>query len=243
MSGYDANGNLAFKTDARNLVSIYSYDVLNRLLSKSYSNDASRTTTSCYQYDSSSLAGSNAYLIGRLTNQWTQSASVGACPAAVPTTGPWTRRSILAYDVMGRVLSERQCTPSNCTGGTPYAPAYTYDLAGATHTFTDGITLFTNTFDSAGRLLTLTSSWSDATHPSQLFSAQTATSTPCVQSLSAAYAPFGGLMNATFGNGLSLNRTFDNRLRTTCEIDTGGIVASPTSGSATISVTGAEQSK
>jgi len=54
-SGYDANGNLAFKTDARNIVTSYSYDALNRLLSKRFSNDPGSTPSSCYQYDSSSL--------------------------------------------------------------------------------------------------------------------------------------------------------------------------------------------
>jgi len=244
ISGYDANGNLTYKTDARKVVASYSYDALNRVLSKSYSNDASSTPSSCYQYDTSSVANS----AGRLTNQWTQSASAGVC--ATPTAaGVWTRRSILAYDPMGRILNEQQCTPSNCKSGTSYTPAYTYDLAGNPITFTNGITTtptvntlyFTNSFDAAGHLQTLTSNWNDSAHPPQLFSAQTPLSTPCSQGSSFAYAPFGGLMNATFGKELTLNRTFDSRLRTTCEIDTGSIVASPTSGSATVTITGSEQ--
>jgi YD repeat-containing protein len=246
-SGYDGNGNLTYKTDARGVLVNYSYDGLNRVLAKWYSNDPSKTPTSCYQYDLA--AASNG--MGRLWNEWTQRASAGTCATSPPTTGVLTRRSILLYDSMGRIQSEQQCTPSNCATGTPYAPAYTYDLAGNVQTFTNGITStptvntlsFVNAFDAAGRLLTLTSNWSDATHPSALFSAQTKQSPPCGSSLSSPYAPFGGLANATFGNGLSLNRSYDNRLRTTCEIDTGSATAGSTSASATVTVSGSEQSQ
>ena len=135
-SGYDANGNLAVKTDARDIVTSYSYDALNRVLSKRYQNDPSGTLSACYQYDLSSVPNS----VGRLTGEWTQSASKGLCAAAPPSSGLWTRRSILAYDPMGRVLSEQQCTPSSCTSGTPYAPTYTYDLAGNLTSSKNGIT-------------------------------------------------------------------------------------------------------
>jgi len=249
ISGYDANGNLTSKTDARNVIVKYSFDSLNRMLSKTYSNDVSKTPTSCYQYDTSSLAATNSYLVGRLTNQWTQ--STGTCPAAVPSTGIWTRRSVIAYDVMGRIVSEQQCTPANCTTTNPYLSAYSYDLAGEVHTSSIGITstptsntmTLTNEYDSAGRLKTVKSDWVDSLHPAQLFSAQITSNTSCDASTTVAYSPFGTLANALMGNGLMLNRSFDKRLRTTCEFDMGGIVASPTSGSATISIPGAEQSK
>jgi len=41
LNGYDANGNLGAKTDARGIKIAYQYDVLNRLLSKTYT-DVSR---------------------------------------------------------------------------------------------------------------------------------------------------------------------------------------------------------
>jgi hypothetical protein len=51
-------------------------------------------------------------------------------------------------------------------------------------------------------------------------------------------------MNATFGNAaLTLNRTYDNRLRMTGEFDMGAAVPTATSSSATVSITGAEQSQ
>jgi YD repeat-containing protein len=246
-SGYDANGNLLYKTDARAVTTHYTYDALNRVLSRSYAQDANQTPFVCYQYDASSTTNS----IGRLSSQWTQRASVGACAAAPPASGILTRHSILAYDVMGRIHNEQQCTPSNCTNGTPYAPSYTYNLAGSLATSTNGITTtptvntltFTNGYDAAGHLQTVMSNWNDSVHPPFLFSAQTATTTTCPQALSPPYTPFGGLANATFGSNLTLNRAFDSRSRITCENDAGSVVANATSGSATVTITGSEQSQ
>lgn len=247
---YDPNGNVLTRTDARGVLTSYTYDVMNRPLSKVYSNDVSGTSSSCYQYGLPPVPASGN-TVGRLINQWTQSMSAGACAKTAPTTGFWTKRSILAYDPMGRITSELQYTPSN-SSGTPYAPAYTYDLGGDLATFTDGVTVtpvggtilsFTNAYDAAGRLQTLTSNWNDATHPSSLFSAQEGQATLCSNSSSVPYAPFGGLMNATFGSGVALNKSYDVRLRTTCEIDKGSVTTAATSGSATVSITGSEQSK
>ena len=252
---YDGNGNLHTKSDARSVTTTYAYDALNRILSKTYANDASGTPSSCYQYDLSPLTGggSTPYWTGRLTNQWTQN---GSCATTLPSSGFWTRRSILAYDSMGRIKSEQQCTPSNCSG-TPYAPAYSYDLAGNLLTFTDGVTpsptagttlSFTNCYDAAGRLQALTSNWIDTKHPQSLFLAQSTSSNPCPNatsptSSSTPYAAFGGLMNATFGNSLTLSRAYDNRLRITSEMDLGSVLNPGTSGSTTVTITGAEQSK
>jgi hypothetical protein len=76
-----------------------------------------------------------------------------------------------------------------------------------------------------------------------LFSAQTGQTTSCLNSASAPYTAFGGLLNATFGYGLTLNRAYDKRMRIACEIDTGSGVAVPTPASTTITIIGAEQSK
>jgi YD repeat-containing protein len=233
------------KTDARGIATNYAYDELNRVLSKSYSSDGNITPWSCYQYDLLSVANG----IGRLSNAFTQSASVGSCALTTPPTVFWTMRSIKAYDPMGRLNDEFQFTPANQLSG--YNPQYAYDLAGNLISSTDGTTpsptspttklTFTNTFDNAGRLQTLMSNASNSTnYPGTLFSVQTGL-TPCSSSAVAPYAAFGGLQNATFGNGLTLNRAYDTRLRTTCEIDTGSIVASPTNGSASVTITGSEQ--
>jgi len=247
--GYDANGNVAQRTDARGVATYYTYDSLDRLLGKSYTHDPSASPSSCYQYDLSTVQ----YGTGRLTNQWTQSASSGACSL---TAKLWTRRAILQYDKMGRVLSEQQYTAATLASGKPYLPSYTYDLAGnlITSPTTPGATLtFTSCIDGAGRLQTLTSNWYSTTTapqlPQSLFSAKGPNATPCPTSSSAptlsstTYAAFGGLTNAMLGNGLSLTRTYDNRLRITAETDTGRATPVATIGSATVSVTGAEQSQ
>jgi YD repeat-containing protein len=238
-NGYDANGNLRYKTDARGVTVNYLYDALNRLISKTYSGDNSATPASCYQYDASPLA--TQYSVGRLTNQWTQSASSGNCTTALPASGYLTRRSILAYDTMGRIRSEQQCTPSNCSSGGSYSPSYTYYLNGQVNTFSNGISstptvgtlTLTNTVTPADRMQSLTSNWNDSTHPATLFSTST----------SPAYYPPGELANATLGPNTNLSRTYDNRLRRTGETDIGTQVSSPTLGTATITITGAEQVK
>jgi YD repeat-containing protein len=247
------------RTDARGVTTNYKYDIMNRLFCKSYSGDASGTPSSGYQYGSPTLVG----FVGRLVNAWTQSASSGACPTT-PPAGFLSKRSIVSYDAMGRVTAEQQYTPANIASGTPYSPQYSYDLAGNLAYSTDGVTpvvqtasvqlpscsvpapswlsptmlSFANCYDGAGRLQTLAGNWAIAGTSQSLFSAPPSLTTP-------SYAAFGGLMSATFGNNsaVALNRTYDNRLRITSEWDTGSILANGTSGSATLTITGSEQSK
>ncbi len=233
------------KTDARGVVTQYAYDALNRMTSKSYSSDPSGTPTACFQYDSSAISGAGSNLLGHLTNQWTQSASAGACNASLLTSGGYhTRRSILSYDAMGRPQSEQQCTPSNCTATTPYAVSYGYDFAGNLASYSNGLAstpgagasplTFYQSFDSAGRLQTVTSTWSDNRHPSSLFSAQSGSTV-------SAYAPFGAVTNALYGNQITVNRVFNSQLLPISEIDKGSSAATAASG--TVVVPGAEQYK
>jgi len=249
---YDANGNVQTKTDARNVVTTYSYDALNRMVSKTYSDTSTnKTPWSCYQYDLSSITNG----IGRLSNAWTQSSGT-ACQTTAPTSGFLTERSISAYDPMGRITQEQQFTLATQAAGTPYSSVYKYDLVGNLISTTSGVgpTPITlgYTFDAAGRLQTVMSNFTGTTisgttytYPTTLFSPpSTSQSSTCENStsLTSQYSAFGGLMNATFGSGLTLNRTFDNRFRTICEIDMGG-VGNATSGSATVTITGAEKTK
>jgi len=196
---------------------------------------------SCYQYDATSVSGASlaGNFVGRLTNSWTQISSTPpssfTCPSSPPSS-ILSRRSILAYDAMGRIQNEQQCTKTNCTTGVPFTPSYSYDLAGNVMTRSNGIgsvpITLTNSYDPAGRLATVTSNMTQ--YPSLLFSTSQSAASP-------GYNPAGGLMNATFGTGLTLFRTYDSRLRITGEIDTGNTVQPPTPGTATISITGATQ--
>jgi YD repeat-containing protein len=246
---YDQNGNVLSRTDARGITTLYTYDTLNRLTSKSYANDPSGTPTSCYQYGTST-AGNTAE---RLIATWTQSPSSGLCSS--PTGNFWTKQLITSYDAMGRILKEEQFTPASSASGVSYSPSFTYDLAGDLISSTDGVTpsptmsgsklTFTYTYNGAGRLLTTTSNWYDSgAHPQTLFSVQTPQGTlPCTNSQSAAYAPFGGLWNGKYGNGFTISRAYDDRLRPECEVDTGDIVTTPTSGSGSAGITGTEQNQ
>jgi hypothetical protein len=126
--------------------------------------------------------------------------------------------------------------------------SYLYDFAGDLTYTTNGISntpgtstplAFTSLYDGAERLQALTSNWdNNSSHPSTMFSVYTPSSTPCGQT--APYAAFGGLQNAMLGTNLMVERGYDSRLRVNCESDTGS-AASATGGSATITITGAEQ--
>jgi len=88
INGYDNNGNLLKKTDARNVTVAYAYDALNRLTTKSYPNASPfNDATITYTYDAF-VSGSN-YGIGLRTGMTDASGS-----------SSWT------YDLMGRVWSE-----------------------------------------------------------------------------------------------------------------------------------------
>jgi YD repeat-containing protein len=228
---YNGNGDLTSKTDARGITIGYTYDALNRLLAKSY---PTGTPSSCFQYDSSSLVTSGGYLIGRLTNAWTQSA---ACPSSAPsfqTASILTRRSILSYDAMGRVVNEQQCTYSNCSTSTSYNPSYDYDLAGHMIHHSNGVgnIILTDCYDVSSRLSLVlgvnTSCAAPSYSPSALiFSAPT-------------YNANGSLAIATLGTGVGVSRSYDVRGRIIGETDKGN-QSGTAAGTATITITGTEQ--
>ena len=188
---YDPNSNLTSKTDNRSITTSYTYDALNRLLSKRYSNDPSGTASSCYQYDGATAQN----LSGRLAAQWTQK---GACLSSSPVQ---TKTAITGYDAMGRLQSEQRCMGANCSTGN-YTMSYTYDLAGKLLTYPSGYgnLNFTNNYDAVGHL-------SSVIQGSQnLF-------------MSPAYTSAGALSGAQFGTAFNMGRTFDSRQRVLTETD------------------------
>lgn len=230
---YDANGNVISKTSpapngtSGTITTSYIYDALNRVLSKR-STDGAATPAACYQYDQSSQAGANGNTVGRLVNEWTQSASANnnTCAATMPPSGTTllTSKSILSYDSMGRVKTEQSCVYPVCTTTmAQYPMSYNYDLVGNINSYTNGndSILYTKTYDDAGQLSSITSTLTGPKYPSPLFSNPT-------------YSPAGGLSGATYGTGtgIALCRWYDNRLRVTEETDTSG----PVSGSSACSV-------
>jgi len=230
---YDPNGNLSSKTDARNVTTTYAYDALNRLTSKRYSGEADTahpTLSACYLYDSEPNPGSNT--ISRIVSEWTQS---GACPASatgVPATAISWKDSI-SYDPMGRTTDELQCAFAPCSAPSPLH--YIYDLAGNLTYSTNGLANsqspqvgWTNTFDSAGRLSKVSTTWDDATHPAILFKADQLIGDQ------APYGPFG-LTAAQIGVSsqspqsvaLSENLGYDTRGRLTSKAVLGGSAGTP----------------
>lgn len=219
---YDLDSNLTSKIDNRpvtggNPTISYSYDTGNRLLSKIYGDGA--TPSSCYQYGTSSSNNS----AGRLLAEWTQ---YGSCPGTVPTSGFMTMRTIAAYDPMGRVQSQQECTPNasgpgNCTSASPnpFTLSYVYNLAGNPVAYTNGVNNVPSVgtiayglqYDGAGRLQNLSSSWNSATGSSgsslSLFTAD-----PTV-----GYSAPGAIQNMVLGDNIFVNKTYDSRLRTTSE--------------------------
>jgi YD repeat-containing protein len=217
--GYDGNGNVASKTDARGVTTNYIYDALNRILSKTYTNAPAGTLSNCYQYDTATNG------IGHLGAEWTQS---GGC-ASSPSANSQSLRAFGAYDAMGRIVSEQQCVAGHCTStAVPSTPTpnctslsggnglqYCYDLSGNLLAYGNGVTsmqaenfsnaamAFSQSFDAAGRLATVGSSWvnsSNPTYPATLFTGE-------------GYTPFNTLSSWLLGGNLWSSRSYDKRLR------------------------------
>ena len=125
--GYDANGNLLYKTDARGVRITYDYDALNRVLSRTYTDG---TPTVTYAYDPTITNGK-----GRLSSV---SSSVSSY-------------SFSTYDALGRVKTASQ-TIYGSTNQT-YGVSYGYNLAGnvTSLTYPSGHAVTYN-YDNSGRL-------------------------------------------------------------------------------------------
>jgi YD repeat-containing protein len=201
---YDLNGNVSKKTDARGVAVNYTYDALNQLLGKTYSNDPSNTPSSCYQYGTSTTGNT----VERLINEWTQSASAGACPGSRPANYlSW--RGNMQYDPMGRLSAaqQQQCIGSSCSAPSPYSLSMLYDPAGDMKSLTNSVgenlqplTLLSY-FDNAARPCLVTSNWT-ANFPANLFQVN-----PSGSGSSAGYAAPGELQNWYVGSNATTAST------------------------------------
>lgn len=219
---YDIIGNVVSKQDARGVITTYSYDLLNRLLGKTYTNDPSKTPTTCFQYGTAPLNGN---FNGRLMNAWTQ--PNGTACAGSPQVGSYIAlKSILGYDAVGRPTGaqQQQCIGSKCSGPTPstFAVNLTYDLVGDMVSLTNSVgqnlqpLTLTSYYDMAAQPCLTTSSWA-GNFPLNLFAVNNRT-------------PFGGLQNWYLGStsstassgcntiptsSVNLQQSYSNRLRIT----------------------------
>ncbi len=135
---YDKNGNLTSKTDARSAVTTFTYDALNRLKGKSYSDSV--TPWVAYTYDTAGYSNS----IGRLT----------IVQAGV------IYHDILAYDSLGHVASDELAIapstalqPMDITSSQAFNFSYKYKRSGALwqETYPSGRMITVDSFDGAGR--------------------------------------------------------------------------------------------
>jgi len=135
-NGYDANGNLVYKTDARGILTTYGYDALTRNTSITYTNDPANTPAVTRTYDNLT---NGAYGKGRL---WSTQTSAG------------TLITIDSYDALGRTKSQKQQFYYNNAWSQPYSiGGINYDLAGHITSITYPSQHTVNyKYDNAGRL-------------------------------------------------------------------------------------------
>jgi RHS repeat-associated protein len=131
---YDSNGNLLTKTDARNITTTFSYDALNRVVLRDYSDS---TPDVSYFYDGTGLSQVPANSKGALTK--------------VSSSVSETRYT--SFDTLGRLKSNEQVID-----GITYPMSYSYNLGGAlvSQTYPSG-RVVTNTFDNDGQLSNVSS--------------------------------------------------------------------------------------
>ncbi|MBW8869214.1 MAG: RHS repeat protein, partial [Acidobacteriales bacterium] len=145
---YDGNGNLGHKTNARGVVSSYTYDVLDRLNDITYSDG---TPGRHWRYDftpgwGGTYSGNN---LGRLSQESTD------------TVNGQSTMKVLNYDAMGRVKFASEASPRETGIGTFHTTSADYDLAGNLIgiTYPDGRKVAQG-YDNAGRATSVSyASW------------------------------------------------------------------------------------
>jgi RHS repeat-associated protein len=200
-NGYDANGNLTARREARNIGTTYGYDALNRLTSKTYSDSTPAVTLA---YDVATLDGlSFQNPVGRL----------------VKTTGG-NANKWQSYDPMGRVATFWQCMADVCATGNVRADNV-YNLAGGLTSYTGTGVTFTQTIDSANRVTQVTSNFIDPQHPGTLVTVDP----------SIGFYPNGAIRKLTLGNGLTEATVYSPRFQPCrIDVNSSGTLLSQCSG-------------
>jgi len=144
---YDGNGNLLSRVDANTVTTTYTYDSLNRPLTKTFTGGQTPTVTFSYDTPAAGATcpgGASTYDIGRLTSITTPSLSSPPLPSTT---------EYLNYDPLGRT-----CFSEEKVGTPAYTLGYQYNLASAltTETYPSGRVVDT-TFDGQNRPATITS--------------------------------------------------------------------------------------
>ena len=165
----------------------YTYDELNRVLTKNYSDTS--TVRAVYAYDGySSPFGASTQgppAVGHLTGSWSVNHD-GTVVAA---------EEFYNFDAMGRAQAGRQCTPGTC-GLTNYPLTMAYNYLSNETVFSDPAQTRTTGYDTTDRLRSF-----GATLPSM--GNQNLVTVPAN-----GYGPLG-LLTATLGNGLTEARGYN----------------------------------
>jgi len=133
---YDDNGNITSTTDARNKSVSATYDHLNRLTVRDYSDTAMPDVS--FYYDGKYLDATDTV----------QMATGSVKGKTTGTTSSVSKTNFTGFDVFGRALSHQQITD-----GQTYSTGYTYNLSGALieETYPSG-RVVKNTIDENGEL-------------------------------------------------------------------------------------------
>ena len=172
-NGYDNNGNLVAKTDARGAVTNYTYDALNRITTKTYPNPpgtVAPTSGVNYFYDTPvsgwgwPAQSSPSYPTTQQTNL------VGRLTEVTLGIADQNAFTVYGYDPMGRIVLKSECLPIDC-GNNHHDIHFRYDLAGNLTFYDRGLNAvensvnpnqgfyfggFTQTYDGAGNLASVT---------------------------------------------------------------------------------------
>jgi RHS repeat-associated protein len=174
---YDSGGNLATSTDARNAISAYSYDALNRVTSVEYKVGSTADQTISYTYDS------GAFGKGRLTGaadanhsmSWTYDAlarvtskaqtvgSVTRTIGYVYANGRLTTLTLPSGNVVTYGYNSNGQVVSVAVGGVTILSGATYEPFGPVKGWTwgNGVT-HTRSYDQEGRITAINSSHANA---------------------------------------------------------------------------------
>lgn len=202
-NGYDANGNLVYKTDANGVVMHYSYDALNRILTKtSPTNDVEENYG--YTYDQC-LNG-----VGLLCTVTQTNPTVQLNGAALQMN-----QTQFAYDKMGRVTNEDWFDYMGQAARTGVAAVY--DLAGNVNQLTyPDQTVVSQQWDTGGHLSGVYSGPYQSPGAAYVSGMQ--------------YTPSGAMASATYGNGVTLQNLYNNRLQPCREMASSSLLPPITGG-------------
>ena len=187
--GYDLDGNLAAKTDARTTTVTYGYDTLDRLTSKTYSDS---TPAVQFSYDQSTVWSENLNNTKNRVSSYTSG------------TGQAAYTRLYSYDPVGRISALIDAPPSEA-GRTDQHTTFTYDKAGNT---TD--IWYPRESPAVGPHIQQT--WLDDGLVHKVYSTDSGTEKDFLEA--ATYYADGSPSSLSLGNGVVENLGRNNRLQT-----------------------------